>query len=387
MTEFAPYPTTAPALRRLALIGNPNTGKTTLFNRLCGMRARTANYPGVTADAWIGRLAVGSELLVEITDLPGLYGLDLSLPEADLCRRALAGELRGRAAPEALLVVLDASNLRRSLVLFDEARCSARPTRVALNMIDEAERRAIGVHVERLAEELGCPVVAVNARTGDGLAALIGAIRERFTGEPRGDAAWPKRTEAQRTAWAAELSASVTRRVATSRRSRGLTDAIDRFVVHPVSGTLLFAAVMAALFTVIFSLAAYPMDGIESIFGWLGERVADVVPAGAFRDFLVDGVIGGVAGTVVFLPQICLLFFLLTLLEDSGYLARAAFMIDGPLRRFGLPGTAFVPLLSSHACALPGIMAARLIADPRDRIATILVAPFMSCSARIPVYV
>ena len=372
--------------RRFALLGNPNTGKTTLFNRLCGMRAKTANYPGVTSDARVGRIQLGESGVIEVTDLPGSYGLDLPLPEAQFCRNAIAGKLASTEAPDAILAIVDASNLLRNLTLVTELLALDKPTLVALNLIDEAERKAIQIDVDALSRELGCAVVPINARTGSGTAGLLSAMKQ-LVNDPRvPSATLPADADARRQ-WIARVVETAMRHDPSIQPQARFTDWLDRVFVHPVSGLVVFLAVMVGLFMVIFSLAGYPMDWIESTFGWLGGAVAGVIPEGAFRDFIVDGVIGGVAGTVVFLPQICLLFFLLTLLEDTGYLARAAFLVDGLLRRFGLPGTAFVPLLSSHACALPGILSARLIPDPRERLATILVAPFMSCSARIPVYV
>ncbi len=373
-------------IRRFALLGNPNTGKTTLFNRLCGLRAKTANYPGVTADARVGRLELGGVGVIELTDLPGLYSLDLELPEAEFCRDAIAGRVSRCGEPHALLAIADASNLRRNLALVLEVIALGKPTVIALNMIDEAERRALRIDVTDLERRLGCPVVAINARNGSGIGGLLSAVKTLATAPTLPSIQVPV-SEDDRSELVEELVSAVTTRDESVRPKGRVTDWLDRVFVHPVLGMGVFAAVMSALFMVIFILAQHPMGWIESAFSWLGGAVSSVVSEGVGRDFLVDGVIGGVAGTVVFLPQICLLFFLLSILEDTGYLARAAFLADGVLRRFGLPGTAFVPLLSSHACALPGIMSARLIPDPRERLATILVAPFMSCSARIPVYV
>lgn len=361
---------------RIALLGNPNTGKTTLFNRLCGARAKTANYPGVTVDARRGTCTAGDQSWTVI-DLPGIYRLSLDLPETHFCRDYLSGAIEQE--PDAALVVIDATALTRNLALVAEVLATQLPTVVALNMTDLAERAGLDINIETLERELGCPVVPIVARTGHGLDLLKQALRA------------PKATNATENADPVEWS----RRVANASITRAQIDTpgkisddrLDRLFTHPILGSLCFVGIMGGLFWAIFQLASYPMDWIESAFGFISSGVVSILPEGAVRDLIVDGVIGGIAGTVVFLPQICLLFFLLTLLEDTGYLARATFVVDRLLRRFGLPGQAFVPLLSSHACALPGIMCTRLIPDRKQRLVTILVAPFMSCSARLPVYV
>ncbi|MGA1225512.1 MAG: ferrous iron transporter B, partial [Phycisphaerales bacterium] len=369
----------APPLR-VAMVGNPNVGKTSLFNRLCGVRAKTANFPGSTVEARVGTCASGQGEL-ELVDLPGIYAIDLELPESRLCRDCLGGRLEG-CMPDALLVVIDATNLARGLRLFRSVASAARPVAVALTMTDLARTRGLSVDPTRLAVALGVPCVAANGREGTGIDPLIAALRAA--------------TEVPATVVAASLAPSWIDATVTTivggPNSLGSdtdrwTDRLDVAFTHPILGSAVFVATMAAIFIAIFRLAELPMTLIEDGFGWLGGTLASVLPEGALSSLLVDGVIGGVAGTVVFLPQICLLFFLLALLEDTGYLARAAFVMDRFMCRFGLPGQAFVPLLSSHACALPGIMSARLIPDPQDRLATILVAPFMSCSARVGVYV
>lgn len=372
------------AVTRVALLGNPNTGKTTIFNRLSGLRHKTANFPGTTQEARLGFIECG-ETTIELIDLPGVYSLELEQTEAEVCRNVLAGVIAPRGepmeAPDAVCVVLDATNLSRGLVLLGEALRRRLPTVVALNMIDLARRAGVLIDHEGLSGALGCPVVACSARSGEGLELLRGAM----TGAsipivtPPGD-------EAALVAWAEGVEGAVARSVADGR-SDALTHRLDLAFTHPLLGVLAFAAIMTGLFWAIFSLAAYPMGWIEGVFGLLGGGVEAVMPEGVLRDLLSGGVVAGIAGVVVFLPQICLLFFLISLLEDTGYLARAAFVMDRVLRPFGLPGHAFVPLLSSHACALPGIMAARAIPDRRERLATILVAPFMTCSARLPVYV
>ena len=386
-----PLPVAAREMPRVALIGNPNTGKTTLFNRLCGARAKTSNFPGTTTASRVGRAALPGDWITEIVDLPGLYELGLDVPETRIARDVLSGDGLYRR-PDAVVVVVDACNLTRNLVLVGELLAYEVPVVVALNMVDLAQRRGLTIDARRLGDRLGCPAIAVVARRGDGVDdvrhALARALEQgtRHHGPAVGVPGEGASVETL-TNWADDVMAY----------SAGLPDAphvrdafaerLDRVFTHPVLGLLTFLAVMGGLFYTLFTLATVPMDLIEATFARLGELATQYLPDGPVRALVSEGIIGGVAGTVVFLPQICLLFFLISLLEDTGYLARAAFVMDRVLRRFGLPGHAFVPLLTSHACALPGIMSTRLIPDRRDRLATILVAPLMSCSARLPVYV
>jgi ferrous iron transport protein B len=391
----------AAGLLRVALLGNPNTGKTTLFNRISGLRAKTSNFPGTTQEARIGHAALpgaaGSARL-ELVDLPGIYSLELDLSESEVCRRVLAGTLgtpglQRQAAPDAVLVVVDATNLGRNLMLAGEVLRRRLPTVVALNMVDLARQRGLHIDPDALAQRLGCEVIPTCARSGDGVPDLLAALsRARVPNTT------PPGTIDGLEAWADEAYAAVASAAPGSgatpgapavflERHTSLTDRLDRIFTHPVGGVISFMAVMFAVFYALFSIAAIPMDLIELVFAHLGTAIESVVPPGILQEFLVGGVVGAISGTVVFLPQICLLFFIISLLEDTGYLARAAFVMDRALRPFGLSGHAFVPLLSSHACALPGIMACRAIPEKKDRLATILVAPFMSCSARIPVYV
>jgi ferrous iron transport protein B len=382
--------------RRVALIGNPNTGKTTLFNRLCGTRAKTSNFPGTTTTARVGRAQFGDQTSVEFVDLPGLYQVSLDLPEARIARDVLTGSGL-YARPDAVIVVVDACNLTRNLVLAGELLAFRLPMVVALNMVDLAQGRGLTLDAARLSAQLGCPVVPVIARKGIGLEALGAALARVLSSGPAfpratavpaaGDVPGPDDGQSLES-WAEQVvEQSVGGTAAVGSASDTITERLDTAFTHPVLGLLVFAGVMVGLFWTLFALATVPMDLIEAIFAGFGEAVGRLIPPGLVHDLVAEGIIGGVAGTVVFLPQICLLFFLISLIEDTGYLARAAFVMDRLLCRFGLPGHAFVPLLTSHACALPGIMAARLIPDRRDRIATILVAPFMSCSARLPVYV
>jgi len=372
----------------VALLGNPNTGKTTLFNRLCGARAKTSNFPGTTTAMRVGRSQVGSDS-IEVIDLPGLYSLQGESPEAAIVRGVLRGAADSR--PSAVIALVDASNLFRNLVLVGELLTFDEPVVVALNMVDIAERTGLRLDVPTLSRRLGVPVVPMVASKGiglDGLRTIIASLATGATARVRPPDLPPSgATLEQFTAWTDDVLNDAYPGGAPAAALDARTERIDRVLTHPLSGTLVFLAVMGALFWTLFELATVPMDLIELTFGYLGAGVSSVLPAGAIRDLLIDGVIGGIAGTVVFLPQICLLFFMISLLEDTGYLARAAFVNDRIFRRFGLPGQAFVPLLTAHACALPAIMSTRLIPDRRDRLATIMVAPFMSCSARLPVYI
>jgi ferrous iron transport protein B len=392
-----PTPVEAPAggaasrrARRVALIGNPNTGKTTLFNRLCGTRAKTSNFPGTTTGARVGRTSIGDGRTVDVIDLPGLYQVSLDAPEAKVVRGVLEGAGLYRQ-PDALLVVVDACNLTRNLVLVGELVAYGLPVVVALNMVDLAQRRGLTLDPARLGAYLGCAVVPIVARRGLGIdqvrAALAAALAESTAPRPA-TAVRVADLGGDITAWAERaVTESVGGAAAVGSATDTLTERLDKAFTHPVLGLVVFVVVMMGLFWTLFALAAVPMDLIEATFAELGALAGRVLPPGLVHDLVSQGIIGGIAGTVVFLPQICLLFFLISLLEDTGYLARAAFVMDRVLCRFGLPGHAFVPLLTAHACALPGIMSARLIPDRRDRLATILVAPFMSCSARLPVYV
>jgi ferrous iron transport protein B len=387
-TSPSPERVAAPIGGRIALLGNPNTGKTTLFNVLCGARAKTSNFPGTTTSIRLGQCELGGRR-IDVVDLPGIYDLGYASPETRIAQDVFAG--RTTESPDAVVVVVDACNLTRNLVLVGELLTYGYPTVVALNMVDLAERRGVTIDAARITRRLGVPVIPTVARSGLGIEALRSAVAQALTDvavKPRMDMLPPRGASTETmTAWAEALVAES----ASGRHDGGhvdtLTERLDRVLTHPVLGMLSFGVVMAFLFWTLFTLATVPMDLIEATFAGLGDLVRGVMPAGPVRDLLTDGIVGGIAGSVVFLPQICLLFFFISLLEDTGYLARAAFVMDRLLSRFGLPGYAFVPLLTAHACALPAIMSTRLIPDRRDRLATILVAPFMSCSARLPVYV
>lgn len=374
-------------MARVALIGNPNTGKTTLFNALCGARARTSNYPGTTTTIRTG--ALDRHQHIEVVDVPGLYDLHHHTPEMQVARGVL--DAAGRGGADVVVIALDAANLTRNLVLAGEVLAYHRPVVVALNMMDLAQRRGLALDADALSKRLGVPVIPLVAREHHGIerlrdaiaaAAADGLVADSPADLPAGHLSLEKLTE-----WAERVAKAVTDESPRTAQHDSWTERLDALFTHPVAGMLAFIVIMCGLFWALFTLAAIPMDLIEAVFGQFASLLQSALPAGPVRDLIANGIVGGIAGTVVFLPQICLLFFLISLLEDTGYLARAAFVMDGVLSRFGLPGHAFVPLLTSHACAIPGIMSARLIPDQRDRLATILVAPFMSCSARLPVYV
>ena len=375
----------------LALVGNPNAGKTTLFNYLTGLHAKTANFPGTTVERKVGRLHLDHRQIV-VVDLPGLYSLDSTAPEEKLASDALHGRLAEHAAPDAALVVVDATNLERNLFLVSQLLELDRPVVVALNMMDTAKRDGIRIDVPKLRAELGCAIVPISARTGKGVEELKnelnrlvgGAMPEAVKHANPNCGSCTGCTFQARYDWTEKISTKVMDAAAVKRSA--WTDKLDDVFTHPVAGVAAFLVVMLSLFVLIFWAAKIPMDLIDHLFATIGAWAGAKLPAGDLQSLVVNGVIGGVGGILVFLPQICILFFALSLLEDTGYLARAAFVMDKIMRKLGLPGKAFVPLLSAHACAIPAIMSTRVIENPRDRLVTILIAPLMACSARIPVY-
>lgn len=369
------------ATLRVALVGNPNSGKTALFNQLTGSRQKVANYTGVTVERKEGRLRAPSGREFAVLDLPGAYSLQpASLDEAitrDLCR----GFYPGEAAPDVLLCVIDATNLRLHLRFALELRELGKRMIVALNMVDAAERRGIRIDVPALEKALGVPVVETVAVRRNGARALVERLDAMV---PHLDA--PVAAVAGETDYHMQVRDILAAAVSMPTRTAKIDDALDRWLLHPVFGLITLVVVMFLIFQAVFAWATPLMDGIEAGFGWLGEVVGANLPAGPLTSLLTDGIIAGVGGVVVFLPQILILFAFILALEESGYLPRAAFLLDRMMASAGLSGRSFIPLLSSFACAVPGIMATRSIQDPRDRLATILVAPLMTCSARLPVY-
>ncbi|HGM5045538.1 TPA: ferrous iron transport protein B [Stenotrophomonas maltophilia] len=373
--------TTATAPLRVALVGNPNSGKTALFNQLTGSRQKVANYTGVTVERKEGRLRAPSGREFAVLDLPGAYSLQpASLDEAitrDLCR----GFYPGEAAPDVLLCVIDATNLRLHLRFALELRELGKPMVVALNMVDAAQRRGIQVDVAALERELGVPVVETVAVRKQGAKALVERLDAMV---PHLDAPVPGPEGG--IDYHAKVREILSVAVRMPARTAKIDDALDRWLLHPVFGLISLAVVMFLIFQAVYAWATPLMDAIEAGFAWLGAFVGSVLPEGPLASLLTDGIIAGVGGVVVFLPQILILFFFILVLEESGYLPRAAFLLDRMMAAAGLSGRSFIPLLSSFACAVPGIMSTRSIQDPRDRLATILVAPLMTCSARLPVY-
>ena len=376
---------------RIALVGNPNCGKTALFNLLTGARQKVTNYAGVTVERKAGAVRLPNGRAVTVFDLPGAYSLDPATPDEQVMLEVVQGQRDGERAPDLIVAVVDATNLRMNLRLVLELQRLGRPLLVALNMSDVARSQGLAIDVARLAHELGCPVVETVAVRHNGHAQLLQQIQAQA-----GAAGAPASTTSTASIPGAvrrdprQLQQEVLRILAAAApqalQSKRLGTRIDAVVMHPVWGLLLLAALLFLMFQAVFSWAEAPMDAIEAAMSGLGGLVLEYMADGPLRSLLVDGIIAGVGGVLVFLPQILILFFFILLLEDSGYLPRAAFLLDNLMGRVGLSGRAFIPLLSSFACAIPGIMATRTIPHWRDRLATIMVAPLMTCSARLPVY-
>jgi ferrous iron transport protein B len=370
----------------VALVGNPNAGKSALFNALTGARQKVGNYPGVTVERHAGRITLSDGRPVELVDLPGTYSLTPSSPDERVTRDVVMGAQAGERIPAALVVVVDASNLDNHLRFAMELIALGRPVVVALNMYDLAARDGLTIDVPALAQTLGVPViptVAVRKRGLDELRAAIEPLVSEGAVQPHHGTALAETTLTDRQRHARRIAKSVT--VETSPKSRS-TEAIDRAVLHPVVGPIILAVLMFGMFQAVFSLAAVPADMIDGGIQALQAAVRAAVPDTIFRSLLTDGILAGVGAVVVFLPQILILFAFILILEASGYMVRAAFLMDRLMAGVGLSGRAFIPLLSSFACAIPGIMATRTIEDAKDRLTTILIAPLMTCSARLPVY-
>lgn len=371
---------------RVALVGAPNCGKSTLFNGLTGGRAKVANYPGATVEMRRGRFETPAGRDIELIDLPGFYGMSPRSLDERIALEAVLGKTG--AAPELILALIDAANLRTHLQSILQLRAVGAPMIVVLNMYDLALRDGFEIDLQKLEAELGLPVVAANATRKSGREALLAQLDETLPAlagaKPAAAGRYPApedvrahQVEARRIAGAAIAYEPVFNRA---------TRIIDRFVLHPVIGPVILAAILFFMFQMVYTWSAGPVDFLDASAGALGDFLSARMPAGWLRDLLVDGVIAGVGSVIVFLPQIVILFTFILLLEASGYMARAAFLLDELMHRIGLNGRAFIPLLSSFACAIPGIMASRVIENDRDRLTTILIAPLMTCSARVPVY-
>ncbi|HEX7816681.1 ferrous iron transport protein B [Dyella sp.] len=367
---------------RIALVGNPNCGKTALFNQLTGGRQKVANYAGVTVERKEGRFVAPSGRVLQLLDLPGTYSFDANSPDEQITRDVCEGKYPGEAAPDLIVCVADATNLRLHLRFVLEVKRLGRPMVLALNMMDAARRRGIVIDVAELQRRLGMPVVETVAVKRGGAKALI----ERVDGDvPEVSAAGGDESSAA--SLHQEVRALLADTVTMPRATATIDDAIDRWALHPVFGLGILGVLMFLIFQAVFSWAQPVMDAIQAGVTALGVLVTSALPAeSALHSLLNDGVFAGLGAVLVFLPQILILFLFILLLEESGYLPRAAFLLDRMMFRAGLTGRAFIPLLSSFACAIPGIMATRSITDPRDRLTTILVAPLMTCSARLPVY-
>ncbi len=384
----------------IALVGNPNCGKTALFNLLTGARQKVANYAGVTVERKVGAARLHTGQTISVVDLPGSYSLHPSTPDEQVMLEVVEGRRTGEAAPDIIVAVVDATNLRMNLRLVLELTSLGKPLIVALNMADVAREHGLKIDVELLSRELGCPVIETVAVQKNGHAALLSqlAIQLATLAHAPAPAIVAATTlagteavpEAPLRPNSVELQARVRRILALVSpqvpKLGRFQYKLDAVVMHPVWGLVLLAIVLFMIFQAVFSWANVPMDLIKAAVAATGEWITGHMDDGLLRSLLVDGVIAGVGGVLVFLPQILILFFFILLLEDSGYLPRAAFLLDNLMGKVGLSGRAFIPLLSSFACAIPGIMATRTIANWKDRLATIMVAPLMTCSARLPVY-
>jgi ferrous iron transport protein B len=439
---------TAPQVRHIAIAGNPNCGKTTIFNALTGLRQRTGNYPGVTVEKKVGRFHGTHGEAFDLLDLPGSYSLQVRSPDEAVARDVLLGRREDTPRPDAIICVVDASNIERNLYLVAQLLELGIPIVLGLNMVDVAEQAGIHIDLPTLREKLGVPVVPMVATKGTGFVELKQALSQRLSPPPH-HAPMPESIEAEardlakklhvrsdaaraealllitisdrehlaeaagdpaiaeaainarerirsggldpvaspieaRYAWIQNVCDAAVRK--DDQPALSLSDKLDGWLTHPLWGWAAFLGVMVLMFVCIFWVAQVPMDAIDDLTKGLANFIKAKVPDGDFQSLLADGVVSGVGGVVIFLPQILILFLFLGLLEDSGYMARAAFIMDRVMARVGLHGKSFIPLLSSFACAIPGIMATRTIENRKDRLVTILVAPLMSCSARLPVY-
>lgn len=375
-------------LLHLALVGTPNSGKTSLFNALTGSRQKVANYPGVTVERKEGFFVTPLGRQVSVVDLPGTYSLRGRSPDEEITRDFVLGKASGETVPDLVLCVADSTNLRLTIRLLLELKRTGRPMILVLNMFDIASRRGISVDVVRLAKELGVPVVTSIAVRKGGTADLLtltDEISAKLAAEPA-ENSWRALSVAELRATQREADRIISDCVSLPSRPDTWTARIDAVVLHPVGGLVVLALILFVMFQAVFAWAQPLMELLQSGFDALGDFVHATLPGGLLQSFLQNGVISGVGSVIVFLPQIIIIFLFILLLEDFGYMARAAFLMDRIMGGAGLHGRAFIPLLSSFACAIPGIMATRVIDNKRDRLTTILIAPLMTCSARIPVY-
>ncbi|HRD45838.1 MAG TPA: ferrous iron transporter B [Caulobacter sp.] len=370
----------------MALVGNPNTGKTALFNALTGSRQKVANYAGVTVERKEGTLTAPSGRTINVLDLPGTYSLRARSPDEAVTRDAVLGRLAGETPPDVIVCVADATNLRLVLRLALELKQVGRPFVLALNMYDIAQRQGLRIDVEGLSKAIGAPIVATVATRKRGVDDLVAQAEALALSTPPGENTWREPDAEEIRAAHAQSQRIMKAFVRPPERPDTVTAKVDALLLHPVAGLVILSTIMFVIFQAVFSWATPLADGIDAGFALLGELVGQVVTHDLLRSLLVDGLIAGVGSVLVFLPQIIIVFFFILLLEDSGYMARAAFLLDRLMGVAGLHGRAFIPLLSSHACAIPGIMSARVIDQKHDRLTTILIAPLMTCSARLPVY-
>ncbi|AYO55859.1 ferrous iron transporter B [Acinetobacter wuhouensis] len=367
---------------RVALVGNPNCGKTSLFNHLTGTRQKVANYAGVTVERKVGAFTLPSSRAVRVLDLPGTYSLNATSPDEEITRDVILGKIADEQEQDAFLCVVDATNLKLHLGLVLEVIEQGKPILLVLNMMDEARRRGMQINTEKLSQRLGIPVVETVAVRNAGIENLMAALDQEKFRTP--DVAL---SDVILTGSNHDKVDQILRDVVIFvDHEDKRTDFLDKIFLHPVLGLASLALMMFVVFQAVFAWAEPIMTLIEDGFAWLGEFVGQFISAPLLNSLVVDGVIAGAGGVVVFLPQILILFFFILVLEESGYLPRAAFLLDKLMFKAGLSGRSFIPLLSSFACAVPGIMATRSISDPRDRLTTIFVAPLMTCSARLPVY-
>ena len=386
---------------KIALVGNPNTGKTSLFNALTGLNQKVGNYPGITVEKKIGHCKLPNNQQAEIIDLPGTYSLNPSSEDEQVAVETLINR-QGAYFPDVVVVVSEVSNLKQNLLLFTQVKDLQLPTILVINMADQMQRKGISIDFSKLEQLLHTKVILTSTRKGEGLLALKEAITNfkelsvapcvdmsRLEAIPFGTSESEQRRKQQKETIIRYQFINETLKetyVVDQHKAQTLRAHLDRFLIHPFFGYVVFAAILLLIFQAVFTWSSYPMDWIENEFGILGEWLAAKLPAGALTNLLIDGVLPGIAGITVFIPQIAVLFTLIAILEESGYMSRVVFLMDNVMRRFGLSGKSVVPLISGAACAVPAVMIARNIESWKERLITILVTPFMTCSARLPVY-